>query len=130
MNINSIANKITSLFSTTRSPAPQIPGILMAAGATQMPGLSVSKSCGKVASRLMEHGIPTDALPDGTENKTLVLVKAIVEEVYRAIREDSNTQIVFPPGAISIMTMGANGGGPMVSQGININFPKGNAVTQ
>ena len=56
--------------------------------------------------------------------------RAIVEEVYRAIREDSNTQIVFPPGAISIMTMGANGGGPMVSQGININFPKGNAVTQ
>lgn len=130
MSIKDISNKITSLFNTTRSPAPEIPGILMAAGATQMPGLSVSKSCGKITARLMEHGIPTDALPDGTENKTLVLVKAIVEEVYRAIREDSNTQIVFAPGAISIMTTGANGGGPMVSQGININFPKGNAVTQ
>ena len=129
-SISSIANTIKTLFKTTRKPAPQIPGMLMAVGATQRPGLSTVVSTGNVIKALNKHGIPTDPLPDGSENKTVALVIAVIEEVFRAIREDSNVQVAHTPGAISVLTTGANSGGPVVSQGVNINFSKGQAIIQ
>ena len=130
MNISDISNSIKSLFDMTRQPAPEIPGMLMAVGCTQKPGLSTVVSTGNIAKALSKHGIPTDPLPDGTENKTVSLVIAIVEEVYRAIKEDANIQVAHMPGAISILANGSNSAGPVVSQGVNINFSKGYAVVQ
>lgn len=130
MNIADISNSIKSLFNVTRQPAPEIPGMLMAIGCTQKPGLSTVVSTGNIVKALSKHNIPTDPLPDGSENKTVALVIAIVEEVYRAMREDANIQVAHTPGAISVLTTGANSGGPVVSQGININFSKGQAIIQ
>ena len=130
MNIADISNSIKSLFNVTRQPAPEIPGMLMAIGCTQKPGLSTVVYTGNIVKALSKHNIPTDPLPDGSENKTVALVIAIVEEVYRAMREDANIQVAHMPGAISVLTTGANSGGPVVSQGININFSKGQAIIQ
>lgn len=130
MNIADISNAIKSLFNVTRQPAPEIPGALMAIGCTQKPGLSTIVSTGNIVKALNAHGIPTDPLPDGSENKTVALVIAVVEEVYRAIREDANIQVAHMPGAITILATGANSGGPVVSNGININFSKGQAIIQ
>jgi hypothetical protein len=104
--------------------------MLMAIGCTQKPGLSTVVSTGNIVKALSKHGIPTEAMSDGSENKTVALVIAIVEEVYRAIKEDANIQVAHMPGAISVLSTGANSAGPVVSQGININFSKGNAVIQ
>jgi len=130
MNISDISNSIKSLFNITRQPAPEVPGMLMAIGGTQKPGLSTVVSVGNIVKALSKHSIPTEPLPDGTENKTVALVIAVVEEVFRAIREDANIQVAHTPGAISVLTTGANSAGPVVSQGININFSKGQAVVQ
>lgn len=130
MTIADISNRIKSLFSITRSPAPEIPGMLMAVGCTQKPGLSTVVSTGNIVKALSKHGIPTDPMPDGSENKTVALVIAVVEEIFRAMREDANVQVAHTPGAISVLTTGANAGGPVVSQGININFSKGQAIVQ
>jgi hypothetical protein len=130
MNIADISNAIKSLFNITRQPAPEIPGMLMAIGCTQKPGLSTVVSTGNIVKALSKHNIPTDPLPDGSENKTVALVIAVVEEVFRAIREDANIQVAHMPGAISVLSTGANSGGPVVSQGININFSKGQAIIQ
>lgn len=130
MTIADISNRIKTLFSITRSPAPEIPGMLMAVGCTQKPGLSTVVSTGNIVKALSKHGIPTDPMPDGSENKTVALVIAVVEEVFRAMREDANVQVAHTPGAISVLTTGANAGGPVVSQGININFSKGQAIVQ
>ena len=102
----------------------------MAIGCSQKPGLSTVISTGNIVKALSKHNIPTDPLPDGSENKTVALVIAIVEEVYRAIREDANVQVAHMPGAISVLSTGANSAGPVVSQGININFSKGQAIIQ
>ena len=102
----------------------------MAIGCTQKPGLSTVVSTGNIVKALSKHNIPTDPLPDGSENKTVALVIAVVEEVFRAIREDANIQVAHMPGAISVLSTGANSGGPVVSQGININFSKGQAIIQ
>lgn len=130
MTISDISNSIKALFDITRQPAPQIPGMLMAIGCTQKPGLSSIVSTGNIVKVLNKHDIPTDSLPDGTENKTVALVIAIVDEVFRAIREDANIQVAHTPGAITVLSTGANAGGPVVTQGININFSKGQAIVQ
>ena len=130
MNIADISNSIKSLFDVTKQPAPEIPGALMAIGCAQKPGLSTIVSTGNIVKALNAHGIPTDPLPDGTENKTVALIIAVVDEVYRAIREDANVQVAHMPGAITILATGANSGGPVVSNGININFSKGQAIIQ
>lgn len=130
MNISDITTQIKSLFDISRQPAPEIPGMLMAVGCKQKPGLSSKISLGNIVRILDQHEIPTDPLPDGTENKTVQVVLAIVDEIYRAIKEDANIQVAHEPGAITIMASGANSGGPVVSQGININFSKGQAIIQ
>ena len=130
MTISDISNTLKGLFDITRQPAPQIPGMLMAVGCMQKPGLSTAISIGNIVKRLNKHGIPTDASPDGTENKTVQVALAIVDEVYRAIKEDANIQIAYAPGTITILATGANAAGPVVSQGININFSKGYGVIQ
>lgn len=130
MTIADISNTLKNLFNVTRQPAPEIPGMLMAIGCTQKPGLSTTVSIGNIVKRLNKHSIPTDPLPDGTENKTVQLCIAIVDEVFRAMKEDANVQISHMPGAISVMAAGANGGGPLVAQGININFSKGQGIIQ
>lgn len=130
MTIADITNQIKNLFDISRQPAPEIPGMLMAIGCKQKPGLSSKLSLGNIVRTLDQHEIPTDPLPDGTENKTVQVALAIVDEIYRAIREDANIQVAHEPGAITIMASGANSGGPVISQGININFSKGQAIVQ
>lgn len=130
MTILEICDALNGLFNITRQPAPEIPGVLMSIGCMQKPGLSPTVSLGNIVNKLNKHGIPTGPLPDGTENKTAQVVKAILEEVYRAIKEDANIQISYAPGAITILATGANAAGPVVSQGININFSKGYGIVQ
>ena len=128
MNVESISKKIDNMFDAPKSTAPKLPSMLVAIGATQKPGLSAIQSVGNIVKELNEHNIPTDALPDGSENNTVALVIAIVKEIFRAMREDASIQVSYPMGSISVISQGANAAGPVVSQGVNINFPKGQAV--
>lgn len=130
MNISLITSKINLLFNKVRGAAPQIPSILLSIGGSQRPGMSRIKSVGNITTVLTNHGIPTEANEDGTENKTLVMVNAIVEEIYRALHEDANIQIAINPAGISVITAGANSGGPLIGRGINNNFVKGTAIIQ
>ena len=130
MTILSLLALIKALFTKVRGSAPQIPPMLMALGGPQRPGLSTVISVGNIVKALTKHGIPTEAAEDGSENKTVAVVIAIVEEIYRALHQDANTQIAIQPGAINVITSGANIGGPMISQGINTNFATGTAIIQ
>ena len=125
MTIKEISSAIKNLFKSVRTPAQTLPAPLVAISSPMKPGLSTIASVGNIAKILNEHDIPTGPLPDGTENKNMVLVTAIVDEVYRAIRQDARFQTSFTPGAITTVSMGANAGGPVVTQGVNINFPMG-----
>ena len=130
MNITSITSIIKALFRKVRGPAPQIPPMLMALGGPQRPGLSTVVSVGNIVKAMNKHGIPTGPAEDGDENKSLVVIIAIVEEIYRALHQDANTQIAIPPGAINVFTSGKNIGGPMISRGSNINYANGTAIIQ
>ena len=130
MTVNNICNLINNLFSSVRKPAKDFPTALVSIGGQMKPGLSTMVSVSNIVTEISKHGIPTGAMPDGSENKNVVLIRAIVDEVYRALREDANVQAAYAPGAINVISMGANSGGPVVSQGINTNFGKGQAIIQ
>lgn len=130
MNITSITSPIKAIFSKVRGPAPQIPPMLMALGGPQRPGLSTIVSVGNIVKAMNKHGIPTGPAEDGDENKSLVVIIAIVEEIYRALHQDANTQIAIQRGAINVITSGENSGGPVISRGTNTNYATGTAIIQ
>ncbi len=130
MGITQILNSVKNALSQMRPPANLIPGIFLVCSMVKRPGLSVMVSTANIIKYLGEHGIDTGPNPDGTENKTNVLVAGIVNEIYRAVRFDANVQVGFGPGSMSITASGGNAGGPVVVEGTNTNFPTGVANIQ
>lgn len=124
MTIDGIYKNITKLWKSSRKPAPIIPKILMWCSLAKRPGLSCLASTAAIISSQSSFGAPTQAnFEDGTPNMMNRLINQIVCEVYRAIREDMNTQVSIGPGQITSV-MGSNG----VST--NINFVGGRAQSQ
>jgi hypothetical protein len=113
-----------------RTPANSISGIIMALSLSKRPGLSTILSTGNILQSLSKQGIPTDNLPDGTPSLMNKMVSTVVDEVFRALREDANVQVAFEPMSINVTVNGANAGGPVTSIGSNTNYAKGVAVIQ
>lgn len=131
IGIESVTNSIKNLFNTTlRKPASIIPGIIMLCSLAKRPGLSTLISYGKIIQELSKCGMPTNPLPDGSANMMNKMVYSIVNEVYRALKEDVNIQVVLPPGSINIVATGGNAGGPVTVAGASINIGSGNAMIQ
>jgi hypothetical protein len=117
--IENICKNIQSFLKSTRSPAPIIPQILMSCSLMKRPGLSCLESSSRIIASQAEFGAPTaDKFPDGTPNMMNKLIKNIVCEVYRAIKEDMNIQVVIPPGSLPLSNGGTNlmGGGSGIAQ--------------
>lgn len=107
IGIENIANSIKNLFDTTlRKPASIIPGIIMLCSLARRPGLSCLVSFGNIIQELEKQGMPTDVLPDGTPNMMNKMVKSVVCEVFRAIKEDANIQVAIAPGSVNIVATG------------------------
>lgn len=123
MSINLITSSIENLFKTIRKPLQSIPAVLSYGALTNRPGLSTIISSGNIIRSQSDFGAITDAtLPDGTPNMMNALIVKIVDEVYRALREDSRVDVSIAPNSITTMVTGANGGGPFTANGTNISF--------
>ena len=131
IGIESVSNAIRNLFDTTlRKPANIIPGIIMICSLAKRPGLSCIISFGNIIQEIEKQGIPTSSLPDGTPNLMNKMVKSVVCEVFRAIKEDMNIQVALAPGSVNIVATGGNAGGPVTVMGPNVNVVTGNALSQ
>lgn len=131
LGIDTIANSIKDLFTNKlRKPANLVPGIIMLCSLVKRPGLSCIISVGNIIQELENNGIPTGPLPDGTPNLMNKMIRSIVCETIRSLKEDANIQITVPPGFINIVASGGNAGGPVTVVGSNINCPKGVGLIQ
>lgn len=130
ISIDNISTTIKNAFSSFRNPATVLPAILMICSLAKRPGLSTLLSAANVITNQSKFGAPTGKLPDGTENMMNGLIAVIIDEVFRAIREDANIQIALAPGDITIQATGANAGGPVTVVGTNINPVHGVGVLQ
>lgn len=121
MGIQQICDAIRNLFNAMRAPMSTLPLLIMVCSLIKRPGLSVIISAGNIIRSQSSFGAPTSAtLPDGQPNMMNSLIVQIVDEIYRAIREDMSLQVVIPSGSISVTTTGSNAGGPVVSTGYNV----------
>lgn len=107
MDVKSICDKINSMLKTVRKPLTFLPPILLYCSLARRPGLSVIVSSSKIIKSQADFGAPTGTLPDGTPNLMNQLIVNIVDEVFRALKEDSVVQLVTSPGAIK--TVGSTG---------------------
>ena len=123
MNISQITGAINSFFAAINAKITKVvpmPAILLLCAATSRQGLSPMRSSSNVCKALEELGIPMGANPDGSPNLIVSVCNEVFKEVYRAMTEDAVVQGSIEPGAMQLMSNGANSGGPVVCIGTNI----------
>ena len=123
MNTKQICTSISNVINKyTRMAFSTIPALIMVCSLIKRPGLSVTMSTANIIKAQACFGAPTGDLPDGTPNMMNALVKEVVNEVYRALREDAQIQIGGGPGSIMSVTTGGNAAGPVTCVGTNMNY--------
>jgi hypothetical protein len=120
-DINSIFEAITKIISGFRSPAPQVPTLLITGGGKLRPGLSASLIASKIIKRQSEAGAPVGLLPSGAKNISEQMEVIRVEEIINAILQDARVDIAVDPG-IPVQATGGNAGGPVVCVGATISI--------
>jgi len=113
MSVRTICNTIVNFFKKIRPPFKQLPRTLLVCSMIRRPGLSVTQSTANIVKDLNGYGIPTNSMPDGSDNLTVAFVYSIVDEVFRALRKDAAVQLGMQPGSLTVTAFGANAGGPI-----------------
>nr|DAP99885.1 MAG TPA: hypothetical protein [Ackermannviridae sp.] len=128
MGIEQICNTITNFFGKLRKPAPEISNILLVCSIAKRKGLSAILSTANVVEEISKLGIPVGAMPDGSPNLTVGIELSRWKEIVRTFHEDVKIQTSNMPGGITFTGTGANGGGPMVVEGVNTNASPGYGI--
>lgn len=122
IDIKKICKEITdNLQSLTRKPAQYLPQMIMICSLMKRPGLSCIASTANIISSIGKKGMPTQAeFEDGTPNFMNKMVNSVVCEVFRAIQQDMNIQVVIPPGSITSIGQGGGPSGPIMVTSTNL----------
>lgn len=126
--IKTIINTFTNAFKKAKTPATAIAAPLISAGVKFRPGLLASDVAARVVSRQAETGAISGNNMDGSQNISEMMEFIRVEEIVKAILTEAKITIVIPPGGLSVISNGANTGGPVVSNGSNITFIIGEGI--
>lgn len=111
--IETISSGIEKLFKKVRPALPAIPPILLLCELKNRPGLSAIALTAAIIQRLPEVGIETGNNVDGSANKITGLVRVMVEEIIKEIKDNGVVTAVIEPGTISTFGTGGNAGGPV-----------------
>jgi hypothetical protein len=128
-NLGSVVDIINSFLETALSPAPIIQPPIILTGGPLKPGLNSRQITSRIISRKSEAGAPTGILPSGAPSVDEKMERIRVEEIINAIISEARITVVIPPGT-PVTTIGANAGGPVLSQGVTINLTQGYGVIQ
>lgn len=123
MNISQITSAINSFFTAINTKITKVvpmPALMLLCAATSRQGLSPMRSLSNVCKALEALGIPMGSNPDGSPNLIVSVVNEVFKEAYRAMTEDAVVQGSIEPGAMQVMSNGANSAGPVASIGTNI----------
>lgn len=125
--INTIFKIITKALDAGRTPPPEIPSILLLAGAKLRPGLSPIMIASKIITRQAEGGAPVGVLPSGGENISEMMEIIRVEEIISALQSDARIDVAIAPG-ITLTATGGNAGGPVQVVGLTTSVGSGNGI--
>ena len=119
---------LQELIDKAKVPFTSFPSTLLSIVAPFRPGLSAKRIASEIISKQAEAGAPVGPLPDGTRNVSEGMEVIRIESIVKALHEDSKIQLTIPPGAIYIKAIGSNSGGPVISEGTNINVITGEGI--
>lgn len=120
--IDTMANGIKTAFNALDKYAlPGIPAILLLCEINNRPGLSAMLLSSKIINELPKYGIPIGKNPDGSENKITNFVKILSNETITHLKDYAKVDGVIKTGGITFQGTGANAGGPVSVNGMNIN---------
>ncbi len=108
---------------------PPIPTPLIFVGVPRRQGLSATKIASRIIARKAEAGLPVGVLPSGEVNPEEVMWRIAMEELIKAIHEDSVITVSIPPGT-TLSAAGVSAAGPVSVFGSTITFSKGYATIQ
>ena len=92
LGIKAICESVTKLFTKTRNPFPPLPPTLILCSTANRPGLSTLISTANITRALSKLGVNTEPMPDGSPNQTVAITYAVVDEIFRALKEDASIQ--------------------------------------
>ena len=125
MTIESITKQIEKLFTMIRKPIMKLPAILVYCSCMKRPGLSSIISLANVIAANAKAGIPTGLNDDGSPNLLNIYAKNIIDEVFRAMREDMQVQTAIQPGEMKIV--GTAGDRPVTATNVTFTSTIGTA---
>lgn len=128
-NLKSLINILTAFLKTGLSSAPVIPPPLILVGGAQRPGINARMITTRIISRKPQAGAPVGALPSGEESVDEKMERIRIEEIVSALISEARITVVIPAGT-PVTTIGANAGGPVISQGVTTNFTQGYGILQ
>ena len=98
MNLSKLNEFIEKQLASAKKAFTKLPGILLCCAAIQRSGASSLMTTVNIIKRLPEAGIDNGVNADGTPNATAMLVRIIVEEVFKELRDNCSVQVSFLPG--------------------------------
>lgn len=126
--VNGVLNTILAAFDIPVEPIAPLPPPMIITGAYLRPGLSAKTIAARIISRQSEAGRQVgDIFADGPNvEESMELIR--VEEIIKAILNESVVNVVIPPG-VSVSTVGVgNLGAPVVAQGATTTMGIGNGI--
>lgn len=111
--IENISSSIEKIFSKVRPALSSIPPLLLLCELKNRPGLSAIALTAAIIQRLPEVGIETGLNNDGSPNKITGMVRVMVEEIIKEIKDNGVVNAVIEPGSVVTTGTGANAGGPV-----------------
>ena len=129
-NLDSILGAFNKILKIQTIGAPtNIPSPLILIGAPRRSGLSPTAIASRIITRKSEAGLPVGALPSGGVAPDEIMERIRVEEIIKALQNESLITVVIPPGT-SLTAAGASVAGPVTVVGSTITLTKGFGVIQ
>lgn len=128
MNLSKLNAFIEKQLASAKKAFAKLPGILLCCAAIQRGGASSLMTTVNIIKRLPEAGIDNGVNADGTPNATAMLVRIIVEEVFKELRDNCSVQVSFLPGAIKFLGSVTTNSGTFIVNGSNSNAPEGGGI--
>lgn len=131
MSISSIIQGISSFVQNKMSiPLVPVPAIMLVCATLKRPGLSPMLVASRIITRQADFGAPVGVNIDGSPNLMNQMFYVVADEIINAIKMEGKVEIAIPPGGITTIGTGANGGGPVIVTANNVLPVSGNGIVR
>jgi hypothetical protein len=131
MDFTSVADLIDGInnaINLNTHTVSNIPTPLILSGISQRPGLSAIKIASRIIARKSEANLPVGTLPTGEKSPDEIMERIRIEEIIKAIQEESIILIAVPPG-ITLEAAGTTATGePVTVVGSTVTISGGKAI--